>query len=241
MQKFFTSLQHIDLADASWGPDAKALSIPSQLEETVLLAIEQICGRNGIGMRGTEADIQELGAALDAALHLVGLKLQSALNEADTAEWAEAAYQQGRIYAAIAESLICGPGTTWYPEDDIALEALLVYQLDTLIGLHKAEDFDQALHIFTDICDIQKEIAENKLRSEMISHIHWQKSREAKDRAKRRHQEMNAQKAVVLAEWDTTGSEYESRADFARIVGDLRGLKHRTLYEWIAAHEKSKG
>lgn len=240
MQKFFTALQHIDLTEATWGADQEALSIPSQLEETVLLAIEQICARNDIGMHGTETETQELGAALDAAFHLIDLKLQSALDDADTAEWAETALQQGRIYAAIAESFICGPGTTWYPTDDIALEALLVYQLDTLIGLHKAKNFDQALHIFTDICDIQREIAENKLRDEMSSHIHWQKSREAKERAKLRHQKMNTQKAAVLAEWDATGSEYESRADFARIVGGLHGLKHRTLYEWIAAHEKSK-
>ncbi|NHN76689.1 hypothetical protein HA520_05220 [Azotobacter chroococcum] len=55
-----------------------------------------------------------------------------------------------------------------------------------------------------------------------------------------RHKENREQKAAILAEWEATGSQYNSRADFARIVGELRGIKYRTLYDWIAAHEKTK-
>lgn len=58
--------------------------------------------------------------------------------------------------------------------------------------------------------------------------------------ASERHRPMNEKKQSVLAEWDATRDEYNSRADFARIVGDLRGIKERTLYEWIAVHEKTK-
>jgi hypothetical protein len=55
-----------------------------------------------------------------------------------------------------------------------------------------------------------------------------------------RHKDTNDKKAAVLIEWDRTNAEYESRADFVRIVSPLRGLKYRTLYGWIAEHEKSK-
>ena len=55
-----------------------------------------------------------------------------------------------------------------------------------------------------------------------------------------RHMPTNQQKAAALAEWDTTSGDYKSRADFARIIGKRDRIKERTLYEWIAAHEKSK-
>jgi len=47
-------------------------------------------------------------------------------------------------------------------------------------------------------------------------------------------------KDAALNEWDESGSEYESKSDFARIVGALKGIKFRTLLKWIAEHEKSK-
>lgn len=58
--------------------------------------------------------------------------------------------------------------------------------------------------------------------------------------AKARHRLTTEKKALLLAEWGATGSEYESRADFARIVSQREGMLYRTLYDWIAAYDRPK-
>lgn len=58
--------------------------------------------------------------------------------------------------------------------------------------------------------------------------------------AKVRHSATAEKKARLLAEWDATGGEYESRADFARIVSQREGMLYRTLYDWIAVHDRAR-
>lgn len=61
-----------------------------------------------------------------------------------------------------------------------------------------------------------------------------------KKAARARHEDSNLKKTKLLAEWDATGNQYDSRADFSRIIGSIHGVKERTLLSWIAVHEKKK-
>lgn len=58
--------------------------------------------------------------------------------------------------------------------------------------------------------------------------------------ANARHAVTNELKARLLEEWDAQKHEYKNRADFARIVSRREKMKERTLYEWIAQHERNK-
>ncbi|NWB48242.1 hypothetical protein [Pseudomonas gingeri] len=62
----------------------------------------------------------------------------------------------------------------------------------------------------------------------------------ASQAAHARHKDNREKKIAALKEWDQTGHEYQSRSDFARIIGNMRQIKFRTLYDWVTEHEKSK-
>jgi hypothetical protein len=55
-----------------------------------------------------------------------------------------------------------------------------------------------------------------------------------------RHEGTRPKKEAVQKEWDETKSEYDSKSDFARIIGERDGIKFRTLYDWLTKHEQSK-
>ncbi len=67
-----------------------------------------------------------------------------------------------------------------------ALEALLVYQLDKLVGAFKHKEHERALFLTADIFEIQKHLGERERRREI--------SIQATERAGIRHREMNSQK-----------------------------------------------
>lgn len=113
---------------------------------------------------------------------------------------------------------------------------LLIYQYDALCSLYKAGNFESALSVFEAIAVTRETLTHCEERHSRD----WRKSHEARERAALRHAPTNQQKAAALTEWDATSSDYESRADFVRIIGKRDGIKERTLYAWIAAHEKSK-
>lgn len=113
---------------------------------------------------------------------------------------------------------------------------LLIYQYDALCSLYQAGHFESALSVFEAIAETRQTLTHCEARHSGD----WRASHEARERAALRHAPTNQQKAAVLTEWDATSSDYESRADFARIIGKRDGIKERTLYDWIAAHEKSK-
>jgi hypothetical protein len=113
---------------------------------------------------------------------------------------------------------------------------LLIYQYDALCSLYKSDNFESALSVFEAIAVTRETLTHCEER-----HSHeCRTSHEARERAALRHAPTNQQKAAALTEWDATSTDYESRADFARIIGKRDGIKERTLYEWIAAHEKTK-
>lgn len=62
----------------------------------------------------------------------------------------------------------------------------------------------------------------------------------SKKAANARHRPVNEQKERLMEEWDRDGHSYKSRADFSRIVSRRENIKDRTLYEWIATHDKNK-
>lgn len=55
-----------------------------------------------------------------------------------------------------------------------------------------------------------------------------------------RNAETTKLKHRLREEWDAQKHEYESRADFARIVSKREGMIERTLYDWITEHERAK-
>lgn len=113
---------------------------------------------------------------------------------------------------------------------------LLIYQYDVLCSLYKTGNFESALSVFEAIAVTRETLTHCEDRR----NHGWRTSHEARERAALRHAPTNQQKAAALTEWDATSIDYQSRADFARIIGKRDGIKERTLYEWIAAHEKSK-
>jgi hypothetical protein len=68
---------------------------------------------------------------------------------------------------------------------------------------------------------------------------HFRKKKWGKG-GKSRHRDTEQHKSSILAEWDRDKSGYKSRADFCRIISKRDGLKERTVYTWIANHEKLK-
>lgn len=121
-----------------------------------------------------------------------------------------------------------------------ALDALLIYQLDRLCGAWQAGQVDEVLALIPDMLAIQRDIGDREGRSFSGEMLELAGSHEARQRAALRHEPTNQRKAAMLTEWDATASEYESRADFARIVSQREGLKYRTLYDWIAVHDRTK-
>lgn len=113
---------------------------------------------------------------------------------------------------------------------------LLIYQYDALCSMYQAGQFESALSVFEAIAETRQTLTHCEERHSRD----WRTSHEARERAALRHAPTNQQKAAVLTEWEATSSDYESRADFARIIGKRDRIKERTLYDWIAAHEKSK-
>jgi hypothetical protein len=56
--------------------------------------------------------------------------------------------------------------------------------------------------------------------------------------ANARHKETSQSKIAALLCWETTGANFSSRAAFARNKHKEYGITERTLYGWIAAHER---
>jgi hypothetical protein len=202
-------------------------TVPDALEDAVLTAVERVATRNEIELNGSEESVNAIEFAVEEALAPV----EQYLTWAEEAHhYARVAHKEGRIYAAISGELFVDPSHE--QDDEAVIEALLVYQLDSLIGAHELKNHEKTLHLAADIFELQRLIGEREKRQEIRN--------QATARAKIRHKDMNEKKAAVLEEWIENGHEYESRADFSRIIGALKGIKYRTLYEWIAEYEKSE-
>lgn len=200
--------------------------MPEAMEDAVLTAVERVAARHGIDLDGSDESVAAIEFAIEEDLAPVAEYLPWA--EKDQ-HYARKARKEGRIYAAISGELFVH--ADYEQEDEAAVEALLVYQLDQLIGANKFKEHGKLLHLSADIFEIQRLLGERAKRQEI--------SNQAAARANIRHRDMNNRKAALIQEWIDSSHEYESRADFARIIGTLRGIKYRTLYEWIAEYEKS--
>ncbi|GKQ32682.1 hypothetical protein [Pseudomonas syringae] len=199
--------------------------VPAPLEEAVLEAVQRVADRFGITLDGSEQNSAAIQEAVEDSL----IPMQMYLEWAEAAQkFARVARKEERLYAAVSGELFLDP--EYEQEDEITLEALAVYQLDSLIAATRAKNLTRVLCISTDIFEIQKLLGRREKLQEF--------SALAAERAKKRHQHTNAQKAELLKDWVTNGHGYESRADFVRIMSDLKGIKYRTLYEWIAHHDK---
>lgn len=122
------------------------------------------------------------------------------------------------------------------PDFETLLLIVSILYLDDYII---AENLDSAdLDMFYDL--VHTNIASAALYRETVAAAKEAISALGRRSAKARHSPTNQQKANLLAEWDATASAYESRADFARIVSQREGIKYRTLYEWIAGHDRDK-
>ncbi|VVP52987.1 hypothetical protein [Pseudomonas fluorescens] len=120
------------------------------------------------------------------------------------------------------------------------ITALLIYQYDYLCWLYQQNSYEDALQLFVAITATKCRLQE--LLSEGIIEKNGERSASERARklAEKRHAPTNEIKERLLKEWDTTFSEYPSRADFSGIVARREGIKERTLYVWIGAHEKNK-
>lgn len=199
--------------------------MPAPLEEAVLEAVQRVADRFGITLDGSETNSAAIQEAIEDSL----IPMQMYLDWAEAAhKFARDARKEERFYAAVSGELFLDP--EYAQEDEITLEALAVYQLDSLIAATRAKNLTRVLRISTDIFEIQKLLGRREKLQEY--------SALAAERAKKRHQHMNAKKAELIEDWVKNGGGYESRADFVRIMSDLKGIKYRTLYEWIASHDR---
>ena len=120
--------------------------------------------------------------------------------------------------------------------DYAMLTCLLVYQYDALCSLYTRGHMASVLAVFESIVETREALTHGLGRDIKESRL----SHEARLRAEKRHAPTNQLKTRLLAEWEADSSEYKSRADFARIISQREGLKYRTLYDWIAAHDRAK-
>lgn len=199
--------------------------VPSSLEESVLEAVERVATRFGITLDGSDANSAAIQEAVEDSLIPMQLYLDWA---EETHKFARVARKEERYYAAVSGEMFVDP--EYEQEDEITLEALAVYQLDCLIGATRSKELTRVLLISSDLFEIQKLLG----RREKVQEI----STLAAERAKKRHQDMNDRKTEILEDWSINAGGYESRADFVRIMSDLKGIKYRTLYDWIATHDK---
>ena len=225
-------LQHINLSDAVWGKESAVLGVPDHLLEMILLAVEAICGRNCLGMHGWQNEVVAIEKAIDLALTPIVNYLKLA-READ--EDSDLAYKQGRIFAAARWGMFGGPSNL---EDEASIEALLLYQLDRLVGAYKAQDVEKCVSLGADICDLQTLLAEIRLEREILAMADFEKSKDARNRAKLRHSGTEKERLAALAEWDAHGGNVSSMAAFARSRHKDFGVTERTLYGWIRDHRK---
>ncbi len=123
-----------------------------------------------------------------------------------------------------------------FPDFEGLLAAIAVMYVDScVIARHiDGRGLDEAIDI------VQTNLASANLYRECISSVNLALGARAKKASKSRHESMNLLKASLVDEWERSKHEYDSRADFARIVARLHGVKERTLYEWIGKYEQSK-
>lgn len=209
-----------------------ALSIPS--------VPPQICGMVMHAFRcfverddPNTLDPDELADLIDSWLYPVGglLHLAKEDEQQEVSQRAHLAHNEGRIYSAIYEHV---------PPNDYTVPALLIFQLDRLCGAYQQGRLDAALHLFADIVEMERDLSGYATSSRLRKYHARNRESIARKGAMHRHAQTNQQKSALLAEWDATASEYKSRADFTRIVSQREGLKYRTLYEWIGAHDRAK-
>lgn len=124
--------------------------------------------------------------------------------------------------------------------DYLMMCALLIYQYDFAIFSMERGKWDEAVPVLDDIAAIRADLAQRDVKGYSENWKTIDATRNAKERAEKRHAPINQKKDALLAEWDATHAEYDSRADFARIISAREKMKERTLYDWIAAHEKKK-
>ncbi|WP_426201868.1 hypothetical protein [Pseudomonas sp. TWP3-1] len=114
--------------------------------------------------------------------------------------------------------------------------SLMTYQYDLLCWLYRKSKIEEAFEVYELILRTHGELATQYAKS-FTSAL---KSELARDRATKRHAPTNRIKLDLLAEWDKTSGEYKSRADFCRIISQRDGLLYRTVYDWIATHDRNK-
>jgi len=114
--------------------------------------------------------------------------------------------------------------------------SLMVYQYDLLCWLYSKSKIEEAFEVYELILRTHGELAADYAKS-FTSAL---RSEIARDRALKRHAPTNRIKLDLLAEWDKTSGGYKSRADFCRIISQRDGLLYRTVYDWIAMHDRNK-
>ena len=224
-------IKHINLAEVCaelpgfiWLGDefcpTKLASVPAQLAAEVMRAFKHFAYDRGLGRFG---DVKN-GVAPERMSEILD-------------------YELGAVYDSLSrgEPLPGGRvGLNTGRPVEATMRAMLIVQFDWLCGYCREGNLDEAMRTFVGILETQRDISELD-GSESAQFLDgFLRSINASGLAEQRHARTNQQKSNLLAEWEATASEYESRADFARIVSQREGLKYRTLYDWIAAHDRAK-
>lgn len=118
--------------------------------------------------------------------------------------------------------------------------SLLIYQYDFLCWLYDKNKISEAFQVYELILRTYGELSASFALSSSSERQTREMSNLARERARKRHAPTNKIKFDLLAEWDENFAGYESRADFCRIVSQRDGLLYRTVYDWIASHDRGK-
>lgn len=242
-------IRHIDLEEVCkalpyWKKGRKLSSAPSQLWVPVMGAFLGFLSHPDFALtreQRVQVTPRKLAEMLDEHLELAWEALPSTKTK-DAMKQASKRWSAGLppIYSLPRGPKVYSHVMGSIGQTDPTIDALFIYQLDSLCGAAERQDMACALWIFTDLLELQRDIAArdgSDFLNDMTSMID---SWEATVRAQKKHRPTNQQKDILLAEWDANSNEYKSRADFARIVSAREGMKERTLYEWIASHDRKK-
>lgn len=153
-------------------------------------------------------------------------------------------------YIAILALMLIGQAVRSYQDDDWPR-----FLRDDLPMMRLGSIANDAIDIMEVVCRAEQLKDQHEVRKRMEFLLHYNEknfperveelakkkvSLAASLAASARHKETSQSKTAALLCWDTTGSNFSSRAAFARNMHKDYGVTDRTLYGWITAHERLK-
>lgn len=224
------------LEDFTYYTGPELANIPWQFGETLASCFEDIADAV-FGQYGDDA-WRELPAVQVAAE--VGDNIESDLEKIAAIAEITLPARRASAKTVIEKITILSIHASFRSFDYWQTSSLLLYQYDILCWLYSKKKISEAFQVYELILRTFGELSASFALSISSESQTRAVSDLARERAKKRHAPTNKIKSDLLSEWDMSSAEYNSRADFSRIVSQRDGLLYRTVYDWIASHDRRK-